>query len=366
MFKKVIIFYFWTLGASELVHQVVTLSTISQLPEVKSFVQNLLDKTLQDPIRSIDVLYINEMQLYIPKDEFVPAYDLQEFFAKNNIILCTDINNDFITNETFIKFGKKGIYNIILQDMIEVERRDFSKIIYERLSNLILCSKKSPDKFKLESNVWKHRDRILNDAKLILKSFLLEEEAIKVEKNYFVKNTKITARIFAWVKIQEAIEKFGLSNIKISSKKLVIWDRINSKYLFKHQAEAVIDKYFKLILYCFNEENISLTFNFNDMDDDFKDNYELRIFASKELCEGKNGFSKETQSQLVQLCRESPFDVGSYFQDFRNKRIYGSKSHNIFWNKIGNAIIIDTEAQGAVKKSCLYSIENLYPVDVLL
>lgn len=176
---------------------------------------------------------------------------------------------------------------------------------------------------------------LLSDAKAVIKSFIvLNDNGIDYDKNFIQKSRNLN-RLFTYAKLHQEIIDQSLSCIRLP-RKIIRFKNINTnKYISGEEVQQVIDKGLKICLH--HDATFSIKF--------VLDGYKFDIFATLEKKERKY-LSQQAGMQLRKLFEKAPFDIGS---------------DNIFCDKNGNAIIIDTEYKGTELKD-IHKL-NRYPVD---
>jgi len=174
--------------------------------------------------------------------------------------------------------------------------------------------------------------RLVEDARSILKSFLLTEvKELPLIEERSVRKSGFN-RLFTYAKLQQVIIKKKLTHVRLPKKVLVVYDRSTHEYLSYESALNIIDKVIKAQAFA----TTAMVHIVN-----ISKNYDFIIFAQKEKNAGC--FSQETMQELEELCEEAPFDVGY---------------DNIFGDQCGDAVIIDTEFKGEPASSCIPKLKR--------
>lgn len=250
-------------------------------------IKNVDDKSLHTLYRMSyqgENLYIHQEKLVNPDGKQV---NLKKLFKKHNIGLGWP-KNQWNKKETWRK-----TYSMF------IERAEEEKTPYMT----------SPDELP----------KLLLDAKTIMKHFLItdDNDLPVICDNYFKKSG--INRLFTYAKLKQVIEEKNLTHVKLPKKILVIQDKKTKNYISSKKSPEIIDDILQF--------SINPGANININYDDTK--YNLIIFAQKKWNAGS--FNVAARKELSMLCEEAPFDVGYY---------------NIFSDKKGNAVIIDTEFKG--------------------
>lgn len=262
-------------------------------------------------IRTLYLASFKDLPLYIPSKAVDTNTNIAEIIGKpDGIYLKT--NNEIILGKDLF-----WIPASVLSEKIE-ER----KIMQSRLRVLPTFLQPAPDLV----NSLDRMAELLSAAKRVAKSFLLpsNDKIKEIEKNYVMKKNINFNRIFTYAMFEKIIKEKNLIHIKLPHKILMVWDNKTKSYLERNKVAEVIDSSITIGIYEF--ELFYINTNFDKMSKD----QEFVLFASKEECEGP-GLNKQAMEELRILFQNAPFDVGF---------------DNIFWNKKGDAIIIDTEYKG--------------------
>jgi hypothetical protein len=178
---------------------------------------------------------------------------------------------------------------------------------------------------------------LLNDAKTILKSFVLTDRSFTdilfFIENQFIKKSGLN-RLFTYAKLQKVIEQENLNHVHLPLKMLIIKNIKTGKYISSKEAEKLIDNTLKA--YTTSGGDIWIDF--------YSDEYQPIIFAHKQI-RSSAPLSQKAYDELKELCTRVPFDVG---QD------------NIFTDVNGDAVIIDTEFKGESAESSVPKLDRYY------
>ncbi len=258
--------------------------------------------------------------LYVDKNKLPNSYtDLEAFFYKNNFILNKKDWTEDSWKKAYSYLHEQAQKNTITNKMIKLDELP----------------------------------HLLNNAKIIITSFLLaDDNELPLIINEFMPkplneslNRLLTGlnRLFTYALFELIIKIRNLTHIRLPKKVLVIQDKETKRYVSYKEAQAIIDDNLKIYIDRLGskwdkEVNFEILFS--------SDKYNLKLFAKKELMEGR-GLSLSAFRNLVDLCREVPFDIGY---------------DNIFWDAKGDAIIIDTEFKGESSDNACPKL-NRYPID---
>ncbi len=261
--------------------------------------------------------YSTRYVLYIDKEELPDSYtDLKTFFENNHLLPHS--NEKWKDKEwkkaytDFVLLAQKGI-----------------------ITNKMIKLQELPP--------------LLEDAKFIVKSFLLaDDNELPLITNEFMPKPLADNlnRLFTYAFLDLVIRVRKLTHLKLPRKVLLIQDKETKRYVSGKEAEKIIDENLKIYMdppWNLWDPEVTFAILFNS------DKYDLKFFAHKESKE-RRGLSSSAFSDLTNLCKEAPFDIGV---------------DNIFWNAKGDGIIIDTEFHGEPSTDACPKLRR-YPVDLSL
>lgn len=200
---------------------------------------------------------------------------------------------------------------------------------------------------------------LLQDVKYILKSFLSGNEELfageEIQSEMWIKRYCVTPhfivkpvsllRLFTYANLERAIREKKLSHVHLPTKILRIYDWETETYLSQKEALRLLDDSIAVAF--------KATIEASDQGDDSWGDfglsigvlggrrYEMKIWAHKQ----RDGvaLNKLAREELQVLVQKAPFDIGY---------------HNIFTDKQGDAVIIDTEDKGEPAEHCLEKIKS--------
>lgn len=290
---------------------------------------------------------------------------MKRFLLLTFIILKSySIDRSSISTEmiTYINYATNGLYFIVPHKLLVDSQKHLNELLqkydlniqdvensqdWQRIYNLLLKRSQLPI-FQQKALPIEKAPQLLNDAKLILKSFLPNSENVQKaiiesgihqssirsspalsEKDYIIKED--FGRLFTYSKLERTIQEKKLNHIKLPEKFLLIQNKRTGKFLPPNQAANVINALIKLYAHSFDAaarvgyEWTSYPYIF------------YTVAKKQERFPERGGLNKAAMRELEILCKESPFDIGF---------------DNIFWNSKGDAVIIDTEFKGTHKNDC--------------
>lgn len=269
------------------------------------------------------------------------------FFIVAGVLQGTPNNDQNNTSTTLLHFGSEyGMPLYALKERISdpLKREKFFA------ENLILKDDQKNARNFLEKRAKKsyspkyqiyldYLPKLLDDAKALIKSFLLlddaELEVLKNKEKYIRKEG--VRRLFTYAKIQQVIKDKNLSHIRLPRKVLVLYNRKTKQYVLHEEALRIIDDIFKGYVFDLEKTYVAVgQYPF------FGQDFDLFIFAEKQP-RFKIKLNNTAYEELKELLKEAPFDVGY---------------DNIFTDQKGDAIIIDTEFKGEASEPSIVKLER--------
>jgi hypothetical protein len=178
-------------------------------------------------------------------------------------------------------------------------------------------------------------DVLMHDARMIVKSFLIDYDVQWFEKNC-IKKHYVLSRILTYTKLQQVMHDEKLSHIHLPLKVIFVKNKTTEKYLGYQESLLIVDKIINPT--CLSSYNVDINIS------DVTKEYALVIFAEKKINHNVP-FNAESSKELVQLIKKAPFDVGY---------------DNILSDANGDAVIIDTEFKGEPADKSIKKLSSRY------
>lgn len=183
-------------------------------------------------------------------------------------------------------------------------------------------------------NFYSHKIKVLlSSAKDILISFLAIPENLNL--NELRNKGRNICRLITYTNLNEVIKEESLNHVNLPKKWLLIEDNYGKPVSKAHAENLIKDN---LILSVGPYMRIELEWKRS-----FLQNYKPTIYAQEIHRDREDFISPATKSELIQLVKTAPFDVG-----------HGNE--NIFPTSSGNAFIIDTEYKGESPDETIYKM----------